>query len=111
MGFMVPVIEKGIWYKAETAMGTIFAPADLLSREDLRREHGQRIEIEEIEGFGARLSAPGYLDCTDWTVFNTEEEAKAYLVETYDLCSRCGEDSEAEVCETCRTAEEEEGVV
>ena len=34
-------------------------------------------------GYGARLSAPGYLDCTDWTVFDTEQEAIDHLEETY----------------------------
>ena len=38
---------------------------------------------ENVEGFGARLSAPGYLDCTEWTVFDTEKEAWDYLDETY----------------------------
>ena len=34
-------------------------------------------------GYGARLSAPGYLDCTDWVVFDTREEAQQYLNEVY----------------------------
>ena len=38
---------------------------------------------ESKSGYGARLSASGYLDCTDWAVFDTREEAEAYLVETY----------------------------
>lgn len=39
---------------------------------------------ENIKGYGARLSAPGYLDATEWTVFDTEEEANAYLDEQDD---------------------------
>jgi hypothetical protein len=35
------------------------------------------------EGYGARLSAPGYLDCTDWCVFETEQEARDHLEEAY----------------------------
>jgi len=38
---------------------------------------------ENIKGYGARLSAPGYLDCTEWTVFDTREEAEKYLAEEY----------------------------
>ena len=34
---------------------------------------------------GVRLSAAGYLDCTDWTIFATEREARAYIVETYGV--------------------------
>src|ERR1035438_6232164 len=36
---------------------------------------------ENVKGYGARLSAPGYLDCTEWTVFDTKEEAEKYLDE------------------------------
>lgn len=39
---------------------------------------------ENIKGHGARLSAPGYLDCTEWTVFDTPEEAQKYLDDTYE---------------------------
>jgi hypothetical protein len=31
--------------------------------------------IEAWEGWGARYSAPGYMDCTDWVLGDTEEEA------------------------------------
>ncbi len=37
-----------------------------------------------VEGYGARLSAPGYMDCTEWCVFATEKEAREYLAEMYD---------------------------
>jgi len=36
-----------------------------------------------IEGYGARLSAPGYLDCTEWAVFDTVAQAEQYLEEMY----------------------------
>jgi hypothetical protein len=38
---------------------------------------------ENIKGYGARLSAPGYLDCTPFTVFDTQEEAEQYLADEY----------------------------
>ena len=31
----------------------------------------------------ARLSAPGYMDATDCAIFDTEDEAREYLAETY----------------------------
>lgn len=37
--------------------------------------------IELVEGFGARLSMPGHLDCTPWMVFDTYHEAQEYLME------------------------------
>jgi len=33
------------------------------------------------EGYGARLSMPGHLNCTDWTFHKTEKEAIAYCNE------------------------------
>lgn len=39
--------------------------------------------VTVVNGFGCRLSAPGYLDCTDWTVFGTPEECKNFLEEAY----------------------------
>jgi len=39
---------------------------------------------ENVKGYGARFSAPGYLDCTEWAVFDTEDEAREYLAEMYD---------------------------
>lgn len=45
---------------------------------------GRKVQSVELrEGWGARLSAPGYMDCTDWSVFDSEEEAEAYLEETF----------------------------
>jgi hypothetical protein len=38
---------------------------------------------ENVKGYGARLSAPGYLDCTEWTVFDTTEEAITFLDKYY----------------------------
>src|SRR5262245_59555247 len=41
-------------------------------------------EIDIREGFGARFSAPGYMDATDWTVFETEQEAIEFLLNDSD---------------------------
>ena len=32
---------------------------------------------------GVRLSAPGFLDCTDWDIFDSEEEAVRYLIDNF----------------------------
>lgn len=39
--------------------------------------HIQSIEV--CSGYFARLSAPGYLDCTDWACYSTIREARAAL--------------------------------
>ena len=88
------------WLKVETYSGIEFLPSDLcvfvrdsdkataVQKREYKKEIWQYttdepIEWENIKGYGARLSAPGYLDCTEWTVFDTEEEAREYLEEIY----------------------------
>jgi hypothetical protein len=92
------VTRKQRWLRVETTQGTEFLPADLVG--DIADCHdaddmpiwfnkiqqfttGEPESWETIVGFGARLSAPGYLDCTEWTVFETEAEAEEYLRENY----------------------------
>jgi hypothetical protein len=104
MSFMQPQIELGEWYQVETNYGTETVPADLIDlplkldetattdnhglahmAEALRDylEGTQVREITRIKGYGARLSAHGYMDCTEWNVFETEQAAKDYLDEMY----------------------------
>ncbi len=39
--------------------------------------------ISVRDGYGSRLSMPGYMDCADWTVYDTEQEAIDGLNEMY----------------------------
>jgi len=42
-----------------------------------------------------RLSAPGYLDCTDWSgPFDTLKEAQEHIEETWDVDPETGESNE-----------------
>ena len=103
--FMQPSVEYGSWHVVETTHGTYVVPADLCDgtvAEVREYVEGKPLGVETRDGWGARLSAPGYMDCTDWTLHESEGEARACLVETYDLCVSCGEDSpEGELCEAC----------
>lgn len=89
MAFMQrQVTEKQKWYQVETSQGTEFVSFDLLGNypdiHDITAHcEGSPITWEVIEGYGARLSAPGYLDCTEWSVHDTEKEAEDYLEEMY----------------------------
>jgi len=102
MAFMEQEVVEDDWLEVETEVGGHCIPADLVGDPDenwddetesydpdyvadvLQYVEGKRVqEIRKRHGFGARLSAPGYLDCTEWTVFDTEQEALDYLVETY----------------------------
>ncbi len=44
-------------------------------------EPGEVDSVAVLWGWGTRLSAPGYMDCTDWDVHHSEEEAAAALAE------------------------------
>ena len=108
-GFMEPMIEEGEWVEIDGPMGTEWAPAeyiDMAEIERLKQEieengrasikgtsledyyegglgEGEIYSIDIRKGFSAYLSAPGYLDRTENTVFDTYEEAEEYLKETY----------------------------
>jgi hypothetical protein len=93
------------WLRVETTQGTEFvsiADTNLFVRDSETVTHpmtdAERADVvakirqytdgkpqswENVKGYGARLSAPGYLDCTEWTVFDIEDEAREYLEEMY----------------------------
>lgn len=104
--FMQPQVTRlQNWLRVETTHGTEWVDSASLSlfvRESETKTHpmseqeraetvktiqpyteGTPLSWENVKGFGARLSAPGYIDCTEWTVFDTEDEAREYLAETY----------------------------
>lgn len=88
MSFMQRQIELGDWYVCETLYGTTYVDADLVTaktNEDLQMYCEGTVESFELvkNKFGARLSAPGYMDCTEWVVFDTEKEAQDFLDEAY----------------------------
>ena len=107
MSFMQPQIQHGLWWIIDGNCGLDVVPSDLCDTAGW--EVGETIHesdesnlftlrlltlsqytenttvysIELRQGFGARLSAPGYMDCTPWSVHETEEEAKQFLEEMY----------------------------
>lgn len=111
MSFMQPQIKKGSWLLVDGNCGIDVVPADLWSKPVLDSfghtnaewtvdqdsegfdalcalvadyvENTKIYSIELKRGYGARLSAPGYMDCTHWSVFDTEEEAEEHLAEMY----------------------------
>ena len=109
MGFMQRQVVFGTWVVVDCVDGVWTYPSDIFINvpvvgttvypEDLPSELVDFLEsvcdttgvdetsiinyMDVVEGWGARLSAPGYLDCTDWTVHETEEEAHEYLTDMY----------------------------
>jgi len=85
MSFMQPEIVKGDWYLVDGTQGIESFPADMFGPEEAAAAYsGDVWSVEFTHGYGARFSAPGYMDCTDWTVYATLEEAQAALNEESD---------------------------
>ena len=79
------ITEKQWWYEVDGTQGTMFYSKEYCGCPmDARKEYpGEVYSIEAYNGHGARLSMPGYLDCTDWIVFDTEAGAAQHLLDMY----------------------------
>lgn len=65
-------------------------PLDVFSLTDYLSKDGDVVSIERASGWWSRLSAPGYLDCTDWQgPYTSADEALKDLAETHDICPEC----------------------
>ena len=97
--FMDPVVEYGTWYVIDTSMGTETVSAEVAGAvntvgdvwdagllEGEPDNPGQSIVEVTFEGYCARLSAPGYLDATEWLgPFASEQEAMNALRDAFDI--------------------------
>jgi hypothetical protein len=96
MSFMQHQVYYTRWIEIDGPCGIDAVPFDVVFThqgaktfdvkfEDIKdyTENREAWSITIRDGYGARLSAPGYMDCTPWSVFNTEDEAIAYLNEYY----------------------------
>jgi hypothetical protein len=91
MAFMEPEIYRGEYYAVDTSIGNEIVPADVVGTVNSVADLAEYVEGEISDsvpppvktGWLFRLSAPGYLDCTDWSVADSEEEARAELEEMY----------------------------
>jgi len=115
MAFMERQITKKLkWIEIDGGFGTTWVPAvdvpevvaavEQFGSESAEAKEaaadyyeGSADRIESVslcEGYGARLSAPGYMDCTEWSVFETEAEAEKDLEENYPDDEEDGTDAE-----------------
>lgn len=104
------------WVEVETNEGTFFIPNDEvgLTEDDvaaiMAKYEGPPIEdsngdeippalrdfvpgrrlmgdgVRLVSGYGVRSSAPGFLDCTDWAVYESLEEAEEAYQEEAEAC-------------------------
>lgn len=105
MGFMQQEILSGEWYEIDGSHGTTYVPSDIIGAVTIKgkairkgklyqatnnlvaqlRDYvsGDIYSVQLREGYGARLSAPGYMDRTEWSVFDTQDEAQEFLDDFY----------------------------
>ncbi len=92
--FMQPQVYRGAYFAIDTSEGVEIVPADVIGRtmstvaEVFANYVSGKISDPDAgaaprDGWLARMSASGYLDCTDWTAHESEAEAMAHLVEMY----------------------------
>ena len=101
MPFMIPQYERSA-YVVETRDGTECLPASLFPNSGAELAphvvapyvNGEPTEpAHRSNGWICRLSAPGYMDCTDWSgPYDTLENARLAIVEMYDVDPDTGAD-------------------
>lgn len=116
MTFMVPEYLETDWFVVDGDCGTEWVPCGVCGNITRKLTSGKVhkkgaafselaslvsdfIESSEIYSvtwhkrkIGARLSASGYMDCTDWAVFGDECEARAYIRERYEVDPDTGDE-------------------
>jgi hypothetical protein len=109
MGHMQAEWYETDYWRVETTAGTWIIPQDVESDPNNLAAYVEG-EIADPEqdvyaehGWIGRLSAPGYLDATDWSAAETEQDLKEQLAELYELCPEHLTDLNEEYdCEECK---------
>jgi hypothetical protein len=90
MAFMVPFYTNEPFVRMTSGMGfdEFCCPADVSGMQK------DCTIVERFEGkWFCRLSAPGYMDCTDWDgPYETEQEAREAIESTYDVDPDTGDE-------------------
>ena len=87
--FMQRVLYKDRFFEVDTDLGTEWLDQELIGKttnptHSALQQYLEGTEIYSVtvvDGWGAYLSAPGYLDRTSLVVFNRKQDAEAYLRE------------------------------
>jgi len=85
LGWDVHEVESSLANLNEEFMQPDVRPFSQDEALELIAEAGAEIDpTEDLAGYYFRLSAPGYLDCTDWSgPYATEDEAVANMLSIY----------------------------
>lgn len=94
-GFMRPEVwQEDVWEVSANQGETQYVPCSVAGSNPSglaeyvdgtidTNDQGEPIATVRPAVWCARLSASGYMDATDLAIFDSEEEARAYLAETY----------------------------
>jgi hypothetical protein len=110
MAFMKPEYVKDAPYHVESSTsGCWIVPSYVIDAQGADRAllpplkvfqdyvEGTPIEVKRLPvGYICRLSASGYLDCTDWDYFDTELHAREYVREHYEVDPDTGDELDEE---------------
>ena len=96
MAFMVPQYEKGRRWELTKPDGESEFFEEIGDACRHIAEHATDKDDYTVtcqNGWFARLSAPGYMDCTEWCgPFDTAFDARQYIVDTYDVDATTGDE-------------------
>lgn len=110
MSFMeAEITEKMEWLSIEGNCGIDYIPVDLIDLAAIRAiidgpedadyaekvlalvsdytENRSAYSAEIVFGYGVRSSAPGYMDCTQWSVYTNKREALSAYAEERRECN------------------------
>lgn len=99
MAFTTPVYENAPFFEIVEKNGECYFIPVLA---DVPK--GAKV-IKHKTGILWRLSANGYMDCTDWTPAADMATARKDCSDTYDVCADCGEDmgeTDGFQCSNCK---------
>lgn len=122
---MEPNIRFDEWYEVDGAQHGEVVPADVYSFSDEELaalnaeaaatpggiefpegaapyfENTRFYRIEKVAKWGAQLHMPGYMDQTNWSLYDSEEEAEQGVLEEWGVCPRCGSEESDDASEGC----------
>jgi len=99
MAFMEPQLDgKCEWAEIETDNGTWYVPADVddfrsrgRKERALQYTEGSTVHSVKIrKGYGVRLSAAGYMDCTEWDFYTNYRAARRAFRDLAEECEDNG---------------------